>query len=169
MTFISGLNIYLGPQLLCFIHLEVWWILPMHTRSQGQLKNSFYCSFSVQSVSAFSPICNPINCPWGVKAFSGYLGNDKESWKVSIMCLIWYQNFVMTMQIWYVDKKKNVCRVKSETMNMASQEQKLLKTSYLVEVWKWFIEVNRDGDDDCSSHFNSYRSVMSIWTFHVSA
>lgn len=31
-----------------------------------------------KSVSAFSPICNPINCPWGTKAFSGYLG-DKES------------------------------------------------------------------------------------------
>ncbi|KAJ7786123.1 carbohydrate esterase family 1 protein [Mycena metata] len=26
-----------------------------------------------RSVSAFSPICNPINCPWGQKAFKGYL------------------------------------------------------------------------------------------------
>jgi S-formylglutathione hydrolase len=34
-----------------------------------------------RSVSAFAPICNPINCPWGVKAFSGYLGDDKETWK----------------------------------------------------------------------------------------
>lgn len=34
-----------------------------------------------KSVSAFAPICNPINCPWGQKAFSGYLGPDKESWK----------------------------------------------------------------------------------------
>jgi len=33
-----------------------------------------------QSVSAFSPICNPVNCPWGQKAFSQYLGNDKEAW-----------------------------------------------------------------------------------------
>ena len=33
------------------------------------------------SVSAFSPIANPINCPWGRKAFQGYLGNDSESWK----------------------------------------------------------------------------------------
>ena len=32
------------------------------------------------SVSAFSPITNPINCPWGVKAFSQYLGDDKASW-----------------------------------------------------------------------------------------
>ena len=35
------------------------------------------------SVSAFSPICNPCACPWGEKAFGGYLGADKESWKVS--------------------------------------------------------------------------------------
>lgn len=33
------------------------------------------------SVSAFSPITNPVNCPWGKKAFAGYLGNDQESWK----------------------------------------------------------------------------------------
>jgi len=34
-----------------------------------------------KSVTAFAPICNPVNCPWGDKAFTGYLGNDKESWK----------------------------------------------------------------------------------------
>lgn len=34
-----------------------------------------------KSVSAFAPIANPINCPWGEKAFKGYLGEDKESWK----------------------------------------------------------------------------------------
>lgn len=28
-----------------------------------------------QSVSAFAPICNPTDCPWGVKAFEGYLGS----------------------------------------------------------------------------------------------
>eukprot|EP00600_Ochromonadales_sp_CCMP1393_P004310 CAMPEP_0174991702 /NCGR_PEP_ID=MMETSP0004_2-20121128/22067_1 /TAXON_ID=420556 /ORGANISM="Ochromonas sp., Strain CCMP1393" /LENGTH=278 /DNA_ID=CAMNT_0016245537 /DNA_START=126 /DNA_END=962 /DNA_ORIENTATION=- len=33
-----------------------------------------------KSVSAFAPICNPINCPWGNKAFSGYLSDQKE-WK----------------------------------------------------------------------------------------
>jgi len=33
------------------------------------------------SVSAFSPICNPIACPWGQKAFKGYLGDDQLSWK----------------------------------------------------------------------------------------
>lgn len=32
------------------------------------------------SISAFSPICNPINCAWGQKALSGYLGDDKQTW-----------------------------------------------------------------------------------------
>lgn len=35
-----------------------------------------------KSVSAFAPIANPVNCPWGQKAFAGYLGaDDKEAWK----------------------------------------------------------------------------------------
>lgn len=32
------------------------------------------------SVSAFSPISHPSQCPWGQKAFSGYLGDDRASW-----------------------------------------------------------------------------------------
>jgi S-formylglutathione hydrolase len=32
------------------------------------------------SVSAFSPISNPLNCPWGQKALGNYLGDDRESW-----------------------------------------------------------------------------------------
>ncbi|MFA3789945.1 S-formylglutathione hydrolase [Aliiglaciecola sp. SL4] len=33
------------------------------------------------SVSAFSPICNPIKTPWGEKAFTAYLGKDKTLWQ----------------------------------------------------------------------------------------
>lgn len=33
------------------------------------------------SISAFSPISNPTQCPWGEKAFSAYLGDDREQWK----------------------------------------------------------------------------------------
>ncbi|MGF1763018.1 S-formylglutathione hydrolase [Aliivibrio kagoshimensis] len=33
------------------------------------------------SVSAFSPISNPINCPWGKKALGNYLGDDVKEWK----------------------------------------------------------------------------------------
>ncbi|KAG1959818.1 S-formylglutathione hydrolase [Pimephales promelas] len=35
-----------------------------------------------KSVSAFAPICNPIQCAWGQKAFSGYLGPDKSTWEL---------------------------------------------------------------------------------------
>ena len=34
-----------------------------------------------KSVSAFSPICAPMHCPWGQKAFEGYLGPDKDGWR----------------------------------------------------------------------------------------
>ena len=34
-----------------------------------------------RSVSALAPVAAPMQCPWGVKAFSGYLGEDREAWK----------------------------------------------------------------------------------------
>lgn len=34
-----------------------------------------------RSVSAFAPIGSPSQVPWGEKAFSGYLGDDREAWK----------------------------------------------------------------------------------------
>lgn len=34
-----------------------------------------------QSISAFSPIVHPSISPWGIKAFTGYLGPDQEIWK----------------------------------------------------------------------------------------
>jgi len=33
------------------------------------------------SVSAFSPITNPVDCPWGQKAFAAYLGKNQEAWR----------------------------------------------------------------------------------------
>jgi S-formylglutathione hydrolase len=33
------------------------------------------------SVSAFAPIAAPMRCAWGQKAFTNYLGSDKESWR----------------------------------------------------------------------------------------
>ncbi|HIO60764.1 MAG TPA: S-formylglutathione hydrolase, partial [Deltaproteobacteria bacterium] len=34
-----------------------------------------------RSVSAFSPICAPSQCPWGEKAFINCLGENREVWK----------------------------------------------------------------------------------------
>lgn len=33
-----------------------------------------------RSLSAFAPICAPTRCPWGEKAFSGYLGTGRGGW-----------------------------------------------------------------------------------------
>jgi S-formylglutathione hydrolase len=42
-----------------------------------------------KTISAFAPIVNPSNCPWGVKAFEGYLGSDKADWQhYDATCLI---------------------------------------------------------------------------------
>lgn len=34
-----------------------------------------------RTVSAFAPIAAPMRCPWGQKAFSGYLGPAQEAWR----------------------------------------------------------------------------------------
>jgi S-formylglutathione hydrolase len=34
-----------------------------------------------RSVSAFAPICAPMDCPWGQKAFTHYLGEDRSAWE----------------------------------------------------------------------------------------
>lgn len=34
-----------------------------------------------KAISAFSPILNPVQVPWGIKAFSTYLGEDQSAWK----------------------------------------------------------------------------------------
>ncbi|KAK3868642.1 hypothetical protein Pcinc_025984 [Petrolisthes cinctipes] len=40
-----------------------------------------------KSVSAFAPICNPTCCPWGIKGFTGYLGEgNKNVWKEYDAC-----------------------------------------------------------------------------------
>ncbi|MCY4043613.1 MAG: S-formylglutathione hydrolase [Cellvibrionales bacterium] len=33
------------------------------------------------SISAFAPIVNPMDCPWGQKAFTHYLGSDHSAWQ----------------------------------------------------------------------------------------
>jgi len=33
-----------------------------------------------RSVSAFAPVAAPMQCPWGVKAFTRYLGDDRAAW-----------------------------------------------------------------------------------------
>ena len=41
-----------------------------------------------KSVSAFAPIVAPMQCPWGEKAFTGYLGDDKGAWAEHDTCAL---------------------------------------------------------------------------------
>lgn len=48
-----------------------------------------------KSVSAFSPIAAPTRCPWGEKAFTGYLGTDRQTWEAyDASCLMGQQSEV---------------------------------------------------------------------------
>lgn len=41
-----------------------------------------------RSVSAFAPICAPIDVPWGQKAFTNYLGSDRAAWAGHDACAL---------------------------------------------------------------------------------
>lgn len=41
-----------------------------------------------RSVSAFSPIVSPLNCPWGDKALTGYIGADRSTWREYDACAL---------------------------------------------------------------------------------
>ncbi len=41
-----------------------------------------------RSVSAFSPIVSPSTVPWGEKAFSNYLGDDRDAWEAHDTCAL---------------------------------------------------------------------------------
>lgn len=41
-----------------------------------------------RSVSAFAPIVSPLNCPWGEKALTGYIGADRAAWREYDACAL---------------------------------------------------------------------------------
>lgn len=41
-----------------------------------------------RSTSAFSPIVSPLNCPWGEKALSNYIGDDRAAWREYDACAL---------------------------------------------------------------------------------
>jgi S-formylglutathione hydrolase len=45
-----------------------------------------------KSISAFSPIVSPINCPWGQKALTAYVGAGQETWKEYDACALLNQH-----------------------------------------------------------------------------
>ena len=63
-----------------------WGISGHSMGGHGALMISLRNPGMFKSVSAFSPICNPMQVPWGQKAFSNYLGDDRESWREYDTC-----------------------------------------------------------------------------------
>jgi S-formylglutathione hydrolase len=41
-----------------------------------------------KAVSAFAPIASPMNCPWGEKALSNYIGPDRSAWRDYDACAL---------------------------------------------------------------------------------
>jgi len=41
-----------------------------------------------KSISAFAPICAPLHCPWGEKALTHYLGEDRAVWRTYDACAL---------------------------------------------------------------------------------
>ncbi|MBF9196366.1 S-formylglutathione hydrolase [Microvirga sp. BT290] len=41
-----------------------------------------------KAVSAFAPISSPMNCPWGEKALSNYIGPDRSAWRDYDACAL---------------------------------------------------------------------------------
>jgi S-formylglutathione hydrolase len=41
-----------------------------------------------KAVSAFAPIASPLNCPWGEKALSNYIGPDRSAWRDYDACVL---------------------------------------------------------------------------------
>ena len=44
--------------------------------------------YHFKSCSAFAPITSPTRCPWGIKAFTNYLGKDEKTWEQYDPCLL---------------------------------------------------------------------------------
>ena len=49
-------------------------------RDHGALTLALRHQGRFRSLSALAPICAPARCPWGEKAFGGYLGADRARW-----------------------------------------------------------------------------------------
>lgn len=54
----------------------------------GALSIALKNTHTYRSVSAFSPIINPMDVPWGQKAFTFYLGEDKAQWAQYDSCAL---------------------------------------------------------------------------------
>ena len=74
----SNFNADMTRQAICGHSMGGHGALTIGLKNPGQFR----------SISAFSPIVSPINCPWGQKALGGYLGPDKSVWEDHDACAL---------------------------------------------------------------------------------
>ena len=68
------------PHLRCGPHADRQGIFGHSMGGHGALTLALRHPGLYRSCSAFAPIAAPMQCPWGVKAFTGYLGAGRSSW-----------------------------------------------------------------------------------------
>jgi S-formylglutathione hydrolase len=54
----------------------------------GALVAALRAPGAYRSVSALAPVAAPMHCPWGERAFSGYLGRDRDRWRAYDSCAL---------------------------------------------------------------------------------
>lgn len=71
-----------------FIDMERQGISGHSMGGHGALTVSLRNPGRFRSTSAFAPIVSPLNCPWGEKALTGYLGDDRMAWRPYDACAL---------------------------------------------------------------------------------
>ena len=73
-----------------------------------------------RSVSAFAPISNPVNCPWGEGCLDAYLGTDRETWK-QYDAVELLRGGADSLPL-FVPELKNACKERGISLNLRMQE-----------------------------------------------
>ena len=79
------------PQLLrddLPIHMDALGLTGHSMGGHGALTIALRNPGVFRSVSAFSPIVSPMNCPWGEKALGAYLGAEHAAWAAHDACAL---------------------------------------------------------------------------------
>lgn len=83
-----------------------------------------------QSASAFSPICHPIKCPWGQKAFRAYLGDDQSSWSPYDASVLMAKAVDKSQQVPTLVDQGSADNFLAEQLNPASLEKAAEESGY---------------------------------------
>lgn len=86
------------------------------------------------SASAFSPICHPLECPWGQKAFSAYLGNDQSTWQKYDASMLMTQAVDKSQQVPTLVDQGSADNFLAEQLNPASLEHAAKVSDYPLQL-----------------------------------